>query len=389
MNDDSNESMGKGRPLDGVVVVSLEQAVAAPMCSGLLASAGARVIKAERVEGDFARRYDGVVHGESAYFVWLNAGKESICVDLTTASDRTLLEDLIAHADVFIQNLAPGATARLGFGSESLRARHPRLITVDVSGYGEHGDYAQMKAYDLLIQGESGLASITGGPEAPGRVGVSICDIASGMYAYAGTLEALLQRHKTGRGSGIHVSLFGAAANWMSVPLLHHDYGGAAPTRQGLSHPSIAPYGAFQSADGMPILIAVQNEREWRSFCAGVLEAPAVASMPAFATNQDRVAHRRELDEMIGGILMQIDHVSLAKRLTSARIAWGRVNSVAELSDHPQLRRELISSPTGPVNRIAHPIESTTWHPPGGAVPGLGQHDSSVRKEFRRSSQYL
>ena len=318
MNEAGNPPPSAPRPLAGLLVVSLEQAVAAPLCSGLLAGAGA------------------------------------------------------------------GTGARLGFGSDTLRARHPRLITVEVSGYGEQGEYARMKAYDLLIQGESGLASVTGTPDAPGRVGVSICDIASGMYAYAGVLEALLLRNATGRGSGLHVSLFGAAANWMTVPLLHHDYGGAAPARMGLSHPSIAPYGAFVTADGTPVLVAVQNEREWCAFCRQVLEAPELAANPAFSTNRDRVAHRTALDELIGGIVRRLDAQGLATRLNGACIAWGRVNSVADLSGHPQLRRERVNSPTGPVDRVAHPVEKTAWSQAAGPVPALGQHDASVRAEFRR-----
>ncbi|MDP6787060.1 MAG: CoA transferase, partial [Rhodospirillales bacterium] len=253
--------------LKGLLVIAVEQAVAAPYCSSRLADAGARVIKVERPEGDFARGYDRVVHGESAYFVWLNRGKESIALDLKDAADRALLARMVGRADVFIQNLAPGAAGRLGFASDALRARHPALVTCDISGYGEEGPYAEMKAYDLLVQAESGLASVTGRPEGPGRVGVSVSDVGAGMYAQAAILEALIERGRTGSGKGIQVSLFDAMADWMTVPLLHQVYGGKAPARVGLAHPSIAPYGVYAAADG-EVVIAIQNQREWRNFCA-------------------------------------------------------------------------------------------------------------------------
>src|SRR5262245_51328568 len=241
------------RPLEGLLVVALEQAVAAPYCSCRLADAGARVIKIERPEGDFARGYDKAVKGLASYFVWLNRGKESLTLDIKNRDDAALLHRILARADVFIQNLLPGAAGRAGFGSEALRKQHPRLITVDISGYGEDGPYAEMKAYDMLIQAETGLASITGLPAGPGRVGVSVCDVAAGMYAHQAVLEALIKRGRTGRGSGIAVSLFDGLADWMTVPLLHHDYAGKAPTRTGLEHPSISPYRTYESADGVPI----------------------------------------------------------------------------------------------------------------------------------------
>ncbi|HEY9147974.1 MAG TPA: CaiB/BaiF CoA-transferase family protein, partial [Gammaproteobacteria bacterium] len=262
------------QPLDGLLVIALEQAVAAPYCSSRLADAGARVIKIERSEGDFAREYDHVAGGESAYFTWLNRGKESICLDIKSPGDADLLQRMLGDADVFIQNLAPGAAARAGFDSAALRASHPRLITVDISGYGESGPYREMKAYDLLVQCETGLASITGAPERPGRVGVSVCDIACGMYAHAGVLEALLERQRTGRGKGLAVSLFDAMADWMTVPLLHQDYTGEAPQRVGLNHPSIAPYGAYACEGGDQVVISIQNNREWRNFCEQVLGRP-------------------------------------------------------------------------------------------------------------------
>ena len=269
-------------PLKGLLVVAMDQAVAAPYCASRLADAGARVIKIERPEGDFARGYDKVANGQSSYFVWLNRGKESICLDIKTPEDKALLERLIGRADVFIQNLAPGAMKRAGFGSAELRARHPRLITVDISGYGEEGEYASMKAYDLLVQAESGLAYITGRAEGPGRVGVSACDIACGMHAYAAVLEALLSRAITGQGKGIAVSLFDGMADWMTVPLLQYEGTGKNPPRIGLAHPSICPYGAFQTKDGHDVLIAIQNEREWASFCAHFLDEPNLPQKPGF-----------------------------------------------------------------------------------------------------------
>ncbi len=269
-------------PLAGTLVVSLEQAVAAPYCSSRLADAGARVIKIERADGDFARGYDKAAKGLSSYFVWLNRGKQSLVADIKQPDDAALLHRILARADVFIQNLAPGAAARAGFGSDALRERYPRLITVDISGYGDTGDYATMKAYDLLVQAESGLAMITGHPAGPGRVGVSACDIACGMAAHAGVLEALIERGITGRGKGLKVSLFDGMADWMNVPLLFYEGTGRAPERLGLAHPSICPYGAFATADGALVLISIQNEREWVEFCAKFLDEAGAAATRGF-----------------------------------------------------------------------------------------------------------
>ena len=282
-------------PLDGVLVVSLEQAVAAPTCSCRLADAGARVIKIERPEGDFARGYDRAALGQSAYFVWLNRGKESVVLDLTTADDKALLEKMLAKADVFIQNLKPGAVAKLGFAVERLRHDYPRLICCSISGFGESGPYANRKSYDLLVQAESGLASVTGGPEAPARVGVSVTDVACGMNAYEAVLEAIIGRGRTGQGASIAVSLFDAMADWMTVPLLHHE-GGKPPKRLGLAHPSISPYGVFKSREGADILISIQNDREWRILATEVMGDAALATDPKFATARSRVEHRGETD---------------------------------------------------------------------------------------------
>ncbi len=369
--------------LDGILVVALEHAVAAPFASCRLADAGARVIKIERREGDFARGYDRAAAGLSSYFAWLNRGKESVVLDLKAPADAGLLRRLVAAADVFIQNLAPGAAARAGFGSAELRARHPRLITCDISGYGETGPCRDMKAYDLLIQAETGLASITGAPEAPGRVGVSICDIAAGATAYAAILEALLRRERTGTGEAIAVSLFDVMADWMTVPLLHHDYAGAAPPRTGLSHPSIAPYGVYATR-GRPVLIAIQNEREWARFCEGVLGDSALASRPEFADNVARVQHREALDRVITGVFTAVAVEELYDRLRRADIAFASLNGVADLARHPHLRRATAGSPVGPIRLVAPPVrrpgepEAAPLRP----IPALGADTERVRREF-------
>jgi itaconate CoA-transferase len=368
--------------LDGILVVALEQAVAAPLCTARLAEAGARVIKLERAEGDFARNYDHVVHGESAYFVWLNRGKESVRIDIKDPADRAFLDRLLASADVFIQNLAPGATGRAGYGSETLRHRYPRLITCDITGYGETGPAAGMKAYDFLIQCEAGLASVTGTEDAPARVGVSVADIGCGMNAHAAILQALFERERTGKGRGISVSLFDGLADWMTVPLLHHDYGGRGPKRAGLSHPSIAPYGAFAADNGQMIVISVQNEREWRSFCATVLNRPELVEDPRFVSNSRRCANRAALDDQIAHDFAALPPAELIARLEAGAIAWARLNGVDGLSAHSQLRRVEVESPSGPVRLPASPIRWNAEAAAGGPVPGLHEHDAKVRAEF-------
>jgi formyl-CoA transferase len=364
-------------PLAGLLVVSLEQAVAAPMCSCRLADAGARVIKIERPEGDFARGYDDLVHGESAYFVWLNRGKESLVLDLTKPEDKALLEAMCAKADVFIQNLKPGAVARLGFALPRLRRDHPRLITCSVSGYGETGPYAQRKAYDLLIQAEAGLASVTGGPEAPARVGVSVVDIAAGMNAYEAILEALIARGRTGQGADISIAMFDAMADWMTVPLLQHE-GGRTPQRVGLAHPSIAPYGVFKTRDGADVLISIQSDREWRVLASEVLGDDSLADDPRFATNVERVNHRAATDARVAAVFGATDVAALTERLAAADIAFARVSDTAILATHPHLHRITVGTPSGPVSYPAPPHHRAGY----GAVPALGEHTEKIRREF-------
>lgn len=368
--------------LSGILVVALEQAVAAPLATSRLAAAGARVIKVERAEGDFARGYDGVVHGESAYFVWLNHGKQSIALDIKKPEDAKLLEAVISKADVFVQNLAPGAAERAGFGSDALRARHPRLITCDISGFGEEGPERERKAYDLLIQCEAGLAAVTGTPDGPGRVGVSAADIGCGMNAHAAILQALYERNNTGRGRGIQVSLFDGLADWMAVPLLHQDYGGKAPSRVGLNHPSIAPYGAFTTGDGRQIVLAIQNEREWRNLCSVALEKPELADDPRFASNIARCENRSALDAEITAILADGTVDSWSDRLRAAGIAYAPINGVAELSAHPHLRRVTVDTPTGPAEIPALAPRWDGEQPALGAVPAINSHGGAIRAEF-------
>ena len=368
-------------PLEGLLVVSLEQAVAAPMCTCRLADAGARVIKIERPEGDFARGYDALAQGQSSYFVWLNRGKQSLVLDLTKPQDKALLEAMLAQADVFVQNLKPGAVGKLGFAIDRLRRDYPRLIVCSVSGYGETGPYAARKAYDMLIQAEAGVASVTGGPEAPARVGVSVCDIAAGMNAYEAVLEALIKRGRTGEGTAISVSMFDGMADWMTTPLLQHE-GGSPPKRVGLAHTSIAPYGMFKTRDGADILISIQSDREWRVLAEQVLGDKALAADPAFATNIERIKRRSDTDGRVAAAFGAVDVEPLMAKLAAADIAFGRVNGPAELALHPHLRRITVGSPSGP---ISYPAPAALWAGEPrryGPVPGLGEHSEKIRAEF-------
>jgi itaconate CoA-transferase len=368
-------------PLDGLLVVSIEQAVAAPICTCRLADAGARVIKVERPEGDFARYYDTVANGESAYFVWLNRGKESAVLDLAQPADKALLEAMLAKADVFVQNLKPGAIAKLGFAVERLRRDHPRLTVCSISGYGETGPYATRKAYDLLIQAESGLASVTGGPEAPARVGVSVVDVAAGLNAYQAILEALIARSRSGQGAALSVSMFDAMAEWMTVPLLQQE-GGQPPRRLGLAHPSIAPYGVFRTRDGVDILISIQNDREWRVLAEKVMGDKALAADPAFATNVDRVNRRGETDARVAAVFAAADAEAMTERLAAADIAFARVTDMAALGRHPHLRRITVGLPAGSVSHPAPAVVQTGESRRYGPVPALGAHTEKVREEF-------
>jgi itaconate CoA-transferase len=358
-------------PLSGLTVVAIEQAVAAPFCTSRLADAGARVIKIERPEGDFARGYDNVAKGQSSYFVWLNRGKESVVVDVAAPAGKAELERLIAGADVVVQNLKPGALARLGFAPEALRQRFPRLIICSISGYGETGPMAQRKAYDLLIQAESGLCSITGGPSEPSRVGVSVVDIATGATAHAAILEALIGRGVTGKGADIRVSMFDVMADWLTVPLLNHE-GGKTPRRIGLAHPSIAPYGVFATRDAKQLLISIQSEREWVSFCDKVLRRPDLPADPRFANTVARVANRAATDGIVAHVFAQLDEAELRQRLTDADIAFAAVNDMAGLAGHPHLRRITVETPAGPV-AIPAPAPIVQGQARGyGPVPALG-----------------
>tara|TARA_A100001037_G_scaffold155826_1_gene140469 strand:- start:15 stop:1121 length:1107 start_codon:yes stop_codon:yes gene_type:complete len=367
-----------------MLVVALEQAVAAPYCTSRLADAGARVIKIERAEGDFARGYDNQVMGQSAYFVWLNRGKESLVLDIKQAEDAELLENILSKADIFVQNLAPGAAERAGFGSETLRKRYPKLITVDISGYGEEGEYADMKAYDFLVQGESGLISVTGSPDAMGRVGASVCDIAAGMYSKIAVLEAIIKRYKTGEGSTIKTSMFGGMVEWLSPWLLHQAYGELSEQRIGLHHPAIAPYGAYECANGEQILIAVQNQREWRRLCDEVLKMPDLADDSKVCDNVARLSNRSFLDEKIKSVLSKISRDEVKKLLNNAKIAFGAVNTIEDVSNHPALRLIKTRTVQGEINVMAPPAQIIEDEDKVLAVPSIGQHTDSIRVEFSK-----
>ena len=375
------------RPLDGITVVTLEHAIAAPFCTRQLADLGARVVKVERPGvGDFARAYDGRVRGLASHFVWSNRSKESLTLDVKHAEAPAILDRLLAKADVLVQNLAPGAAARLGLSYEALRGRHPRLIVCDISGYGADGPYRDKKAYDLLIQSESGFVSITGTPDEPAKAGCSIADIAAGMYAYSNILAALIERGRTGQGKGIDVSMLESMTEWMGYPLYYAFDGAEPPPRAGAAHATIYPYGPFPTGDGKTVMLGLQNEREWQVFCAKVLEQPGLATDPRFDTNARRTASRDELKRLIVAAFASLAAEEVVKRLDDAQIANARVNTMADVWEHPQLKARHrwveVPTPAGPVPALLPPGAPDAAHARMDAVPALGQHTRALLAEL-------
>ncbi|MEP6357344.1 MAG: CaiB/BaiF CoA-transferase family protein [Hyphomicrobiales bacterium] len=370
------------KDLEGLLVVSVEQAVAAPYASGKLADAGARVLKIERPEGDFARGYDKHVNGNSSYFVWLNRGKQSICLDLKKPEDHAILNRMLTQADIFIQNLAPGAIERIGFDPAKLRDKNPRLIICSISGYGHEGPWRDQKAYDLLIQAESGLCAINGTEDAPARVGISVCDIAAGMTAHQSILQALYARERTGQGRQINISLFHALSDWMNVPYLQHRYGKATPKRVGLKHPSIAPYGAYTCRDGKVVLISIQNEREWQNLCTIVLGRPELSREEGFANNSDRVANRTIVDGIFDNFFKKHEREENIALLKKADIAYGRLSDLDDLMAHPQNRFIRVETENGEAELLAPAAVVAGRSETYGPVPKLNEHGAKLRSEF-------
>jgi len=374
------DAAGLGDELDGIVVVALEQAVAAPYTSLLLADAGARVIKVERPEGDFCRYYDRGADGESVWFAWLNRGKQSIVVDLKNDNDAAFLNRMIARADVFLHNLSPDALDRHGFSADILRKGNPGLINLQISGYGTEGKGANMKAYDFLVQAESGVCAVTGSADQPARVGVSLCDIATGLTAFSAILRALLKRQRTGKGLDLSISMFDVMADWMNMPLLAHRYLPASPARTGLSHAMLSPYGAYGTGDGGKIVIAVQNQREWRALCTEVLKSPALADDPRFADNAARLAHRTAVDDAINRVFSTLPRDTLATILGNARIAWSHFNTLDDLEGHPFLREITAHFGKSALKLADLPVKTGRLRPTH--VPRLGEHSALIRREF-------
>ncbi len=381
---------GGPRPLDGVTVVSLEHAIAAPFCTRQLADLGARVIKVERPgRGDFARDYDQRARGMSSHFAWVNRSKESLTLDLKQPAALAALQDLLARADVLVQNLAPGAAARMGLGHEALAARHPRLVVCDISGYGSDGPYRDKKAYDLLIQGEAGFLSVTGTPETPSKSGVSIADIAAGMYAYSNVLAALLQRQRTGRGSRIDVSMLESLGEWMGFPMYYAYEGAPPPPRSGASHATIYPYGPFRAGDGRTVMLGLQNEREWKLFCDKVLRQPELATDARFDANARRNENRAALEAIILAAFGALDADQVIARLDEAQIANAHVNGVGELWSHPQLRARgrfrAVASPVGQLQALLPPGRNDSFDPRMEAIPAVGEHTEAILRELGRN----
>ncbi|WP_313572451.1 CaiB/BaiF CoA transferase family protein [Comamonas terrigena] len=382
------------RPLDGITVVSLEHAVAAPFCTRQLADLGARVIKVERPgSGDFARGYDQRVNGQSSHFTWINRSKQSLALDVKQPQAKQALLALLASADVLVQNLAPGAAARMGLSYEALKAHNPRLIVCDISGYGSDGPYRDKKAYDLLIQSEAGFLSVTGTPETPSKSGISVADIAAGMYAYTNILSALLLRGKTGEGSHIDVSMLEAMGEWMGYPLYYAYDGATPPPRTGASHASIYPYGPFQAGDGGTVMLGLQNEREWRAFCDAVLLRPEVATDARFNSNANRNTHRAALQELILQEFHALTAAQLVERLETAGIANARVNDMAGLWAHPQLaarqRWRTVDTPAGEVPALLPPGVNSAFDYRMDPIPAVGQHNAAILAELGWSAEQV
>ncbi|MDD3935295.1 CaiB/BaiF CoA-transferase family protein [Rhodoferax sp.] len=375
------------RPLDGITVVSLEHAIAAPFCTRQLADLGARVIKVERPgSGDFARAYDTRVKGQASHFVWTNRSKESLTLDLKQPGALAVLMQLLGRADVLVQNLAPGAAARMGLSFDALKLAHPKLIVCDISGYGEDGPYRDKKAYDLLIQSEAGFLSVTGTSDAPSKAGNSVADIAAGMYAYTGVLSALLLRDKTGVGSHVDVSMLESLAEWMGYPLYYAFDGAPPPPRTGAAHASIYPYGPFQAGDGGTVMLGLQNEREWKLFCELVLQDAALASDPRFDSNARRNAHREALRGLILAVFAKLSTEQVLARLDQAQIANARMNDMAGLWAHPQLqarqRWRVVQTPAGDIPALLPPGRSNAFDPRMDPIPAVGQHTEAILREL-------
>ncbi|MED4907112.1 CaiB/BaiF CoA-transferase family protein [Brevibacillus centrosporus] len=382
------------RPLDGITVVALEQAVAAPFATRQLAELGARVIKIERPKvGDFARHYDTTVNGMSSHFVWCNHSKESLTLNVKEPEAKEILDQLLAKADVFIQNFGPGAIDRLGFGIDVLKEKYPQLIICSISGYGENGPYREKKAYDLLVQCEAGLVSVTGSEEVPSKVGISVADIAAGMYAYSGILSALIARSRTGKGSVLEISMLEALGEWMGFPLYYTNYSGNEPKRNGASHATIYPYGPFRTGNDKTVFLAIQNEREWEMFCNQVLQQPGRSDDARFATNSDRLQNKAVLQGIIDEVFLQLTAEEVIARLEQAKIANARLNTVQDFWEHPQLkarnRWRQVETPAGPVQSLLPPVTMEGMEPCMGPIPALGQHNEKILLECGFDAQTI